>query len=107
MDELAFVALPSGLGKTFMALDFEVLFDYGLLKVIFTFLFVDLFDTVGTIVGLAGKTGMLDLQGRLPRARRALMADSVATMAGATLGTIPLLPTLKVRPGWPRAGAPD
>lgn len=87
VDELAFVALPSGLGKTFMALDFGVLFDYGLLTVIFTFLFVDLFDTAGTLVGLASKTGMLDQQGHLPRARRALMADSVATMVGATLGT--------------------
>ena len=86
-DELAFVALPSGLSKTFMALDFGVLFDYGLLTVIFTFFFVDLFDTAGTLVGLSSKTGMLDQQGHLPRAKQALMADSVATMAGATLGT--------------------
>ena len=86
-DELAFVALPSGLSKTFMALDFEVLFDYGLLTVIFTFFFVDLFETAGTLVGLSSKTGMLDQQGHLPRAKQVLMADSVATMAGATLGT--------------------
>ena len=87
VDELAFVALPSGLGKTFMALDFEVLFDYGLLTVIFTFTFVDLFDTVGTLVGVSSKAGMLDEQGRLPRATRAFLADSLATIAGATLGT--------------------
>ncbi len=86
-DQLDFVGLPSGLGQTFLALDFEGVFDYGLLTVIFTFTFADLFDTTGTLVGLSSKAGMLDERGHLPRANRALMADSVATMAGAVLGT--------------------
>ena len=79
--------LPSGLGQTFMAMDFAPVLSAGLVTVVFTFTFVDLFDTVGTLVGVAGKTGMLDAQGRLPRANRALLADSLATMAGAVLGT--------------------
>ena len=81
------VGWPSGLGETFLALDFAALTGAGLLTVILTLTFVDLFDTTGTLVGLAGKAGYLDEQGRLPRARRALMADSLATMTGALFGT--------------------
>ena len=86
-EELGLVGMPSGLGKTFLQMDFAAVFEYGLLTVVFTFTFVDLFDTVGTLVGVSSKAGMLDAQGRLPRANRALLADSVATMAGAALGT--------------------
>ncbi|MDP7205901.1 MAG: NCS2 family permease, partial [Pirellulaceae bacterium] len=86
-ENLTVVGMPSGLGQTFWQMDFEAVFEYGLLPVIFTFTFVDLFDTAGTLAGLSSKSGMLDQQGRLPRVNRALMADSVATMAGAALGT--------------------
>ena len=79
--------MPSGLGETFWAMDFQELFDFGLLTVIFTFTFVDLFDTIGTLVGVSSKAGMLDEEGRLPRVNRALLADSLATIAGASLGT--------------------
>ena len=54
---------------------------------IFAFFFVDLFDTAGTLVGVAHRAGLLDEHGKLPRLRQALMADSVATCAGAALGT--------------------
>jgi len=84
---LALFGLPSGLGQTFLAMDFDAVFDFGLVTVIFTFTFVDLFDTVGTLVGVSSKAGMLDEEGRLPGVDRALLADSVATMAGAALGT--------------------
>ena len=81
------VAMPSGLGETFLQLDFGALFAYGLVTAVFTFTFVDLFDTAGTLVGVAGKAEMLEADGRLPRAKRALLADSVATVTGSLLGT--------------------
>ena len=55
--------------------------------VMFSFLFVDLFDTLGTLIGVASKADMLDEEGKLPRIKGALMADSIATCAGAVLGT--------------------
>lgn len=55
--------------------------------IVFSFLFVDLFDTVGTLIGVADKGGLLDKEGKLPRAGRALMADAIGTVAGACLGT--------------------
>lgn len=55
--------------------------------IVFAFLFVDIFDTIGTLIGVASKAGMLDGQGRLPRIKGALMADAVGTTAGAVLGT--------------------
>lgn len=55
--------------------------------IVFAFLFVDLFDTVGTLIGVASKGNMLDKEGRLPRVGRALMADAIGTVAGACLGT--------------------
>ena len=53
----------------------------------FTFFFVDFFDTVGTLVGVCNRSGLLDERGQLPRAKEALMADAVGTVAGAMLGT--------------------
>jgi AGZA family xanthine/uracil permease-like MFS transporter len=58
-----------------------------MISVVFAFLFVDLFDTSGTLVGVAHRGGLLDKDGKLPRLGRALMADSTASMAGAALGT--------------------
>lgn len=55
--------------------------------VVFTFFFVDFFDTLGTLVGVCSRSGLLDENGNLPRAKGALMADAVATMAGAVMGT--------------------
>ncbi len=55
--------------------------------VMFSFLFVDLFDTLGTLIGVASKADMLDEEGKLPHIKGALMADSIATCAGAVLGT--------------------
>ena len=54
--------------------------------VVFTFFFVDFFDTVGTVIGVSGRAGLLDERGNLPKAREALMADAVGTTAGAILG---------------------
>lgn len=80
-------AAPPSLAPTFMQMDIVGALNVGLLTIIFAFLFVDLFDTAGTLVGLAHRGGMLDTQGRLPRLRKALLADSTATCIGAVLGT--------------------
>ena len=68
-------------------LDIRGAIHLGVLEVVFVFLFVDLFDTVGSTVGLAEQAGFVDAEGRIPRINRALMADSVATVAGSLLGT--------------------
>lgn len=65
-------------------------FEPALIAIIFAFLFVDLVDTMGTLVGVSQRSGFLDDDGKLPRANRALMADSVGTVGGALLGTSPV-----------------
>jgi AGZA family xanthine/uracil permease-like MFS transporter len=79
--------MPTGLGATFFKLDIMGALEAGLYAVIFAFLFVDLFDTSGTLVAVAQKGDLLDKDGKLPRLGRALMADSTASVAGAVLGT--------------------
>ncbi len=65
----------------------EQIFSFDMIVVVFTFLFVDLFDTVGCLVGVASKGDMLDENGKLPKAKQALFADAIATTVGALLGT--------------------
>ncbi len=81
------MSMPPSLMPTLLQLDIAGALDIGLLSVIFAFLFVDLFDTSGTLIGVAQKADLLDKDGRMPRLGRALLADSTATMAGAALGT--------------------
>jgi adenine/guanine/hypoxanthine permease len=81
------MSLPPSVAPVFFKFDFSRVFSGDMLIVIFTFLFVDVFDTVGTLVGVCSKAGLLDRQGRVPRARQALFADAVGTAAGAVLGT--------------------
>ncbi len=80
-------SLPPSMAPTFLQMDIIGAMEIGLVTIIFVFLFVDLFDTAGTLVGLAHRGGMLDERGHLPRLRKALLADSVATTAGAAFGT--------------------
>ena len=80
------ISIPS-LSPIFGKLDFSGVFTLDFVIVIFAFLFVDLFDTLGTLIGVATKADMLDEKGKLPRVKGALMADAVATTAGAVLGT--------------------
>ncbi len=68
-------------------LDFTAVFNIGLLGVLLAFLFVDLFDTAGTLVGVSHQAGYLDEKGKLPRANRALLADAIGTTGGAVFGT--------------------
>jgi AGZA family xanthine/uracil permease-like MFS transporter len=78
---------PPSLAPTFLQLDIAGALELGLVVVIFAFFFVDLFDTAGTLIGVCSRAGLLDQDGHLPRLRQALVADSVATIAGAALGT--------------------
>jgi len=82
-----FVSLPPSIEPIFFKFDFSQVFTIDMLIVLFTFLFVDMFDTVGTLVGVASKADMLDDQGRVPRVKQALFADSIGTFVGAILGT--------------------
>lgn len=81
------VGLPSSISPIFFKFEFNSIFTFNMLVAIFAFLFVDLFDTVGTLVGVASKADMLDENGNLPKARQALFADAIGTTAGAVLGT--------------------
>lgn len=83
------LSLPPSLGPVFFKFDFAGMFAMGInfVVVIFAFLFVDLFDTVGTLIGVASKADLLDENGNLPKVKEALMADAVGTVAGAALGT--------------------
>ena len=75
------------MSPTFMKLDFSKVFSLEFGTVVFAFLFVDMFDTLGTLIGVAQKADMLDKEGKLPHIRGALMADAVGTCAGAMFGT--------------------
>ena len=94
----AYSLLPSGfmsadfsaLGETFgqcFKIEFDAVNVFNFIAIIFSFLFVDLFDTLGTLIGVSTKAGMLDENGRLPNIRPALLSDAIATSAGAVLGT--------------------
>jgi AGZA family xanthine/uracil permease-like MFS transporter len=82
-----FVSAPPSLAPTFMQMDVAGALEVGMISIVFAFLFVDLFDTSGTLIGAAQRGGLLDRNGNLPRLKKALMADSVASMSGAALGT--------------------
>jgi len=81
------ISMPPSIAPTFMKMDLSSVLEVSMLSVVFAFLFVDLFDTSGTLVAVAQRGGLLDEKGRLPRVKRALTADSVATITGAALGT--------------------
>jgi len=81
------VSMPPSIMPTLLELDIRGALDIGLVSVVFAFLFVDLFDTSGTLIGVSQRAGLVDKNGHMPRLGRALLADSTATMAGAALGT--------------------
>lgn len=78
---------PESIAPIFCQFEFEHIFTLDMLVVVFTFLFIDMFDTVGTLVGVCTKAGMVDKDGNISRLKQAFMADAIATTAGAMLGT--------------------
>ncbi|MEW6999481.1 NCS2 family permease [Colwelliaceae bacterium BS250] len=81
------MSMPPSLAPTFAQLDIAGAFNVGMISVIFAFLFVDLFDTSGTLIAVAQRGNLLDKEGNLPRLSKALLADSTATIAGSLMGT--------------------
>ena len=82
-----FISTPPSLAPIMFQFDFSQLFSIDMVIILFTFLFVDMFDTVGTLVGVSSKAGMLDEKGNVPRAKQALFSDAIGTTVGAMLGT--------------------
>lgn len=87
LPEGGIIQLPPSISPIALKLDFSSMLSFEMFSVVFAFLFVDLFDTVGTLTGVATKAKMLDENGELPNAGRALFADSIGTTLGALLGT--------------------
>jgi AGZA family xanthine/uracil permease-like MFS transporter len=81
------VALPPSLAPTFLAMDIPGALGLGVLGVVFTFFVVDVLDNAGTLIATTHRAGLMDAQGRVPRLREALIADSAGAMLGASLGT--------------------
>lgn len=85
----AIFSMPASISETFMAFDFKFVAEHTLdfIVMMFAFLFVDIFDTLGTVIGCASKVNMLDENGELPELKGILLADAVGTTVGACLGT--------------------
>ena len=81
------VAAPPSLKPTLLQLDFSRVGEASFLIVVFSFLFVDVFDNAGTLIGVTYRTGLTDAEGNLPRLKQALVADSFAAMFGSLIGT--------------------
>lgn len=81
------VAMPASISPIFCQFEWTQIFSWDMLVVVFTFLFIDMFDTIGTVVGVSVKSGMVDKDGRVDGISKILMADAVATTAGACFGT--------------------
>lgn len=80
------ISVPS-MAPTFMKMDFSIVFSLDFIVIMFAFLFVDMFDTLGTLIGVASKADMLDKDGKLPKIKGALLSDAVGTTVGAICGT--------------------
>ncbi|MEF9934263.1 MAG: NCS2 family permease [Clostridium sp.] len=83
----AIASMPPSLGPTFMQFEWTQIFTMDMAIALFTLLFMDMFDTIGTLVGVSTKANMLDEKGNVPNAKKALLADAVGTTFGACLGT--------------------
>lgn len=81
------VSMPPSISSTFMQFEWHNIFSFDMVIVLFTLLFMDMFDTIGTLVGVATKAKMLDENGRVPNIKKALFADAIGTTVGACLGT--------------------
>lgn len=83
----SWLTLPPSIEPIAMKFEFSSVFTIDMLIVLFTFLFVDMFDTVGTLIGVSSKANMIKKDGSLPRAKQALFADAIGTTVGSMLGT--------------------
>ena len=81
------ISMPASIAPTLFKLDFSSIMSVDFVVVMFAFLFVDMFDTLGTLIGCASKANLLDEEGKLPGIKGALLSDAVGTMCGALMGT--------------------
>lgn len=81
------LSTPESIKPIFCQFQFENIFSLDMVVVVFTFLFIDLFDTIGTLIGVCSRANMVDKNGNIYRVKQAFLADSIATTAGAALGT--------------------
>lgn len=86
-DSFVPVSVPHSIAPTFMQFDFSEFFTFDMAILIFTLLFINIFDTLGTLVGLALKTDIIDEKGNIPRVKEAMMSDAIGTTVGAMLGS--------------------
>ena len=86
-ENFSFVSLPHSLEPVFFKLDFHSLLSVNMLVALFSLVFMDIFDTLGTLVGTANKVGMVNPDGSIPKLKPAMMADAIGTTVGALLGT--------------------
>lgn len=81
------ISTPPSIEPIFWQFEWHNIFTKEMIVVVFTFLFVDMFDTIGTLVGVTTKAGMMDKNGKIPHLKQAFMVDAIGTTAGAMLGT--------------------
>ncbi len=86
-DFLGIFSAPPSLSEVAFKFEFNNILSFDMLIVVFSFLFVDIFDTIGTLIGVSSKSNMLDKDGKLPKVKEALLADAIGTTIGACLGT--------------------
>ena len=81
------ISMPESLEPTLMQVDFSSVMSFEFFSILMAFLFVDLFDTIGTVIGCASKANLLDKDGKLPKVKQVLLTDAIGTTAGSLLGT--------------------
>ena len=81
------ISMPASVAPTFLQMDFSSIMSMDFVVILFAFLFVDLFDTIGTVIGCATKANLLDKDGKLPQIKPVLLTDAIGTTAGSMLGT--------------------
>ena len=81
------VSMPASLAPTFLQVDFSGVWTFEFFSILMAFLFVDLFDTIGTVIGCASKANLLDADGKLPKVKQVLLTDAIGTTTGSLLGT--------------------
>lgn len=86
-DHFSPISMPHSMAPTFMQFDFSHFFTIDMFIIVFVLIFMDLFDTIGTLIGVTAKAGLMDKHGNIPRIKEALLADAVGTTFGAMCGT--------------------
>jgi len=86
-DHFSPISMPHSMAPTFMQFDFSHFFNIDMFIIVFVLIFMDLFDTIGTLIGVTSKAGLMDKKGNIPHIKEALLADAIGTTFGAICGT--------------------